>query len=162
MIREVSGDILLTKAEAFAHGVAPNDSFATGLAHSLREQWPGMYKDFRHYCQTQHPKSGGAWIWSGPGGKRIVNLMTQEAAYGHGEKPGRATLESVNHTLRELKKLIEHEKLTSVALPRLATGVGGLKWDDVKPLIQKHLGDVGIPILVYSEFHAGVAADEKL
>lgn len=162
MIREVSGDILLTKAEAIAHGVAPNDSFATGLAHSLREQWPGMYKDFRHYCQTQHPKSGGAWIWSGPGGKRIVNLMTQEAAYGHGEKPGRATLENVNHTLRELKKLIEHEKLTSVALPRLATGVGGLKWDDVKPLIQKHLGDVSIPILVYSEFHAGIAAEEKL
>lgn len=162
MIREVSGDILLTKAEAIAHGVAPNDSFATGLAHSLREQWPGMYKDFRHFCQTQHPKSGGAWIWSGPGGKRIVNLMTQEAAYGHGEKPGRATLENVNHTLRELKKLIEHEKLTSVALPRLATGVGGLKWDDVRLLIQKHLGDVGIPILVYNEFHAGVTADEKL
>lgn len=162
MIHEVSGDILLTKAEAIVHGVAPNDSFATGLAHSLREQWPGMYKDFRHYCQTQHPKSGGAWIWSGPGGKRIVNLMTQEAAYGHGEKPGRATLENVNHTLRELKKLIEHEKLNSIALPRLATGVGGLKWDDVKPLIQKHLGDVNIPILVYSEFHAGIAAEEKL
>jgi len=120
-----------------------------------------MYKDFRHYCQTQHPKSGGAWIWSGPG-KRIINLLTQEGAYDHGAKAGRATLENVNHTLRELKKLIEHEKLTSIALPRLATGVGGLKWEDVKPLIEKHLGDSGIPIIVYSEFHAGVAADEKI
>ncbi len=162
MIREVSGDILLTKADAIAHGVAPNDDFATGLAHSLREQWPGMYKDFRHYCQTQHPKAGGTWIWSGPGGKRIINLMTQEAAYGHGEKPGRATIESVNHALRELKKLIEHEKLGSIAIPRLATGVGGLEWEAVKPLIQKHLSDVGVPVIVYSEFHAGVAADEKL
>lgn len=162
MIREVSGDILLTKAAAIAHGVAPNDAFATGLAHSLREQWPGMYKDFRHYCQSQHPKAGGAWIWSGPGGTRIINLLTQEAAYGHGEKAGRATLENVNHALRELKKLIEHEKLTSIALPRLATGVGGLKWEDVKPLIEKHLKDAGVPVLVYSEFHAGVAANEKL
>lgn len=162
MIREVSGDILLTKADAIAHGVAPNDGFATGLAHSLREQWPGMYKDFRHYCQTQHPKAGGAWIWSGPGGKRIINLLSQEGAYDHGAKAGRATVENVNHALRELKMLIEHEKLTSVALPRLATGVGGLKWDEVKPLIQKHLGDAGVPIIVYSEFHAGVAADEKL
>lgn len=162
MIREVSGDILLTKADAIAHGVAPNDAFATGLAHSLREQWPAMYKDFRHYCQTQHPKAGGAWIWSGPGGKRIVNLMTQEAAYGHGEKAGRATIENVNHALRELKKLIEHEKLTSVAISRLATGVGGLQWDEVRPLIQKHLGDAGVPIIVYSEFHNAVVADEKL
>ena len=161
MIREVSGDILLTKADAIAHGVAPNDAFAIGLSHSLREQWPGMYKDFRHYCQTQHPKSGGAWIWSGPG-KRIINLLTQEGAYDHGAKAGRATIENVNHTLRELNKLIEHEKLTSVALPRLATGVGGLKWEDVKPLIQKHLGDVGIPIIVYNEFHVSVAADERL
>ena len=162
MIREVSGDILLTKAHAIAHGVAPNDAFATGLAHSLREQWPGMYKDYRHFCQTQHPKAGGVWIWSGPGGKRIVNLMTQEAAYDHGAKAGHATIENVNHVLRELKKLIAHEKLTSVAIPRLATGVGGLAWEEVKPLIQKHLDEVGVPIIVYREFHAEVAADEML
>ena len=55
-----------------------------------------------------------------------------------------------------------NRKLPSVALPRLATGVGGLKWEEVKPLIQKHLADAGIPVIVYSEFHAGVAADEKL
>ncbi|MDE3036159.1 MAG: Appr-1-p processing protein, partial [Nitrospirota bacterium] len=29
MIREVAGDILLTKAQAIAHGIAPNDHFAT-------------------------------------------------------------------------------------------------------------------------------------
>ena len=162
MIREVSGDILLSKAAAIAHGVAPNDAFATGLAHSLREQWPAMYKDFRHYCQTRHPEAGGVWIWSGAGGVRIINLLTQTAAYEHGTKAGRATVENVNHALRELKKLIEHEKLASVALPRLATGVGGLDWKDVQPLIQKHLGDAGIPIIVYSEFHAGVAASEGL
>ena len=31
MLKEVSGDILLTKAKALAHGVAPNDNFANGL-----------------------------------------------------------------------------------------------------------------------------------
>jgi hypothetical protein len=29
-------------------------------------------------------------------------------------------------------------------------------------LIQQHLGDVGVPVIVYSIFHPGVAADEKL
>lgn len=162
MIREVSGDILLSKAEAIAHGVAPNDAFATGLAHSLREQWPGMYKDFRHFCQTRHPEPGTLWVWSGPGGKRIVNLLTQAGAYEHGSKVGRATLENVNHALRELRKLILNENLKSVSLPRLSTGVGGLAWEDVRPLIQKHLGDLNVPIILYSEFHAGVVADEGL
>ena len=44
MIYEVSGDILLSEARAIAHGVAPNDNFATGLALSLREHWPALYK----------------------------------------------------------------------------------------------------------------------
>jgi hypothetical protein len=30
MLKEVVGDILLTKAEALAHGVAPNDNFSNG------------------------------------------------------------------------------------------------------------------------------------
>ena len=30
MMKEVAGDILLTKTEALAHGVAPNDNFANG------------------------------------------------------------------------------------------------------------------------------------
>ena len=52
MIKQVSGDILLSKARLIAHGVAPNDDHAQGLAHSLREYAPAMYKDFRHYCKT--------------------------------------------------------------------------------------------------------------
>lgn len=160
MIYHVSGDILLTKAQAIAHGVAPNDPFLIGLAHSLRESWPSMYKDFRHYCQTSHPKSGSLWYWSGAQSTHIINLFTQEASYGHGEKPGKATLEHVNHSLRELRKLVLAEKLTSLALPRLATGVGGLDWEDVSPLIEKHLGELQIPIYIYTTFHKGLEANE--
>ena len=67
MLKEVTGDILRTKAEMVAHGVAPNDSYANGLALSLRGQWPAMYKDFRHYCQTFTPKPGELWAWAGAG-----------------------------------------------------------------------------------------------
>lgn len=68
MIQYVSGDILLSGAAAIAHGVAPNDDFKQGLALSLREQWPALYKDFRHYCKTTHPKEGGLW----PGKQRAA------------------------------------------------------------------------------------------
>ena len=60
-----------------------------------------------------------------------------------------------------MAKVIEAEKITSVALPRLATGVGGLKWDDVKPLIDKHLGHLPIPVYVYTTFRSGVQAEEE-
>jgi len=160
MLREVSGDILLTEAEAVAHGVAPNDNFASGLALSLRERWPAMYKDFRHYSQTCSPKPGELWSWAGVGGIRIVSLFTQTPAPSHGAKPGPATIENVNHSLKALAKMVETEKIKSLALPRLATGVGGLEWKDVKPLLEKHLGHLSIPVYVYSTFHPGVKAKE--
>ena len=92
MLKEVQGDILLSGAKAIAHGVAPNDPFAQGLALALREKAPALYKDFRHYCQTQHPSPGSLWTWTGADGVRIINLFTQQAVEGHhGGKPGRAT-----------------------------------------------------------------------
>ena len=85
MLKEVSGDILLSKAQAIAHGVAPDDHFNQGLALSLREQYPSMAKDFRHYCQVSHPKPGEVWAWAGADGKRVINLLTQEAAKSNGQ-----------------------------------------------------------------------------
>lgn len=162
MLQEVSGDILLTKAKMIAHGVAPNDDHATGLAHALREYAPAMYKDFRHYCKTQHPKAGAIWAWAGADGRRIVALFTQQAAYHAGDHPGKASITNASHALQELRQLIEREKPPSVALPRLATGAGGLSWNEVRPLLEKHLGDLPIPVVVYSTYHPGQAASEEL
>lgn len=161
MIHEVTGDILLSRANAIAHGVAPNDDFHTGLALALREHAPSLYKDFRHFCQSTHPKPGALWTWAGSDGRRVVNLFTQEGAEGHhGGKPGKATLPNVRHALKALRAEIDAQGITSLALPRLATGVGGLEWDDVRPLVYEHLADAGIPVYVYTTWRAGVAADE--
>jgi O-acetyl-ADP-ribose deacetylase (regulator of RNase III) len=160
MIKEVSGDILLSEAHAIAHGVAPNDHFNSGLALAMRERWPALAKDFRHYCQTSHPQPGALFTWMGADGKYVVNLMTQAAAYGHGEKPGRATTEAVGHALRELAKFAKAEKLRSIALPRLATGVGGLEWAEVKPLIERHLGGLDLPVYIYTTYSKGQKAAE--
>lgn len=160
MIHEVEGDILLTGAQVIAHGVAPNDPMNQGLALSLHERYPAMHKDFHHWCHQQHPKPGEAWAWGGAEGVRIINLLTQEGGYGGGNKPGKASEPNVNHALRALKKIIQMEGFSSVALPRLATGVGGLDWDQVKPLIQSQLGDLDIPVYVYVTFHAGQKANE--
>lgn len=161
-IREVEGDILKSRAALVAHGVAPNDDFHSGLALALRERWPGMYKDFRHFCHDRHPKEGDCWIWGGPGGARIAALFTQGAAYGHGARPGKATVENVGHALRALRKELDSGEYDSVALPKLATGVGGLNWDDVRPLIDRWLGDLEIPVIVYSTYHPGERAEEGL
>jgi O-acetyl-ADP-ribose deacetylase (regulator of RNase III) len=160
MIHEVTGDILKSRADLVAHGVAPDDSFNQGLALSLRDAWPSMVKDYRHWCKTTSPHPGQIWVWSGVGGVKLANLLTQEAPAHAGGHPGRATLAHVNHALRELRKEAVSHGARSLALPRLATGVGGLEWEDVKPLVERHLGDLDIPVYVYTTYKAGVEAAE--
>ena len=166
MMHSLEGDLLLSKAELLAHGVAPNDDWKSGLAHALRERFPAMHKDFRHFCHQQNPKPGTLWLWQGIDGTgrkvRIANLFTQDAPAHAGGHPGRAKTEHVNHALHELKKLIESEKIGSVALPRLATGVGGLDWAHVEPLLKSQLGTLKVPVYVYAKFVPGVAAKEPV
>jgi O-acetyl-ADP-ribose deacetylase (regulator of RNase III) len=163
MLHEVSGDILLSDAEAIAHGLAANDPMNQGLAEALHQRYPAMHKDFHHWCHQTRRDPGSAWIWSGAGGVRIVNLITQDGGYGHGghHKPGKASVGNVNKALKSLKEIIESENLSSVAIPRLATGVGGLRWTDVQPLIASQLGSVDAEIFVYSDYVPGQKAQES-
>jgi len=160
MIYEINGDILFSGAKAIAQSVAPNDDFLHGLALQLRERLPAMYKDFRHYCQTKHPKSGELWTWMSADGRFIVNLFTREGAYGVGSKPGHAKLNHVNHSLHALRNFVKKENVPSLALPRLACGMTGLDWNEVKPLIEKHLGDLGISVYIYVSYQKGIKAEE--
>ncbi len=160
MIHEVTGDILLTKAQAIAHGVAPNDHFDNGLALALRDQWPAMAKDFRHYAHQAHPAPGELWVWGGTGGIRIFNLLTQEGEHGQGTRPGRASESNVSHSLRRLRHELEQSGIRSLAMPKLATGVGALSWSVVHPLIVRHLGDLPIPVFIYTTYQKGKQASE--
>jgi O-acetyl-ADP-ribose deacetylase (regulator of RNase III) len=153
MLHEVSGDILLSQVQAIAHGVAPNDGYNQGLALALRENWQAMYKDFRHCCQTSHPKAGELWTWASADGRRVASLFTEDGGCDHGAKPGRASAENLNYALKALRKRVEAEGVTRLALPRLATGVGGMNWNEVRPLIEENRGDVSMPVYVCVTYH---------
>lgn len=167
MIREVEGDILFSQAQIIAHGIATHDPFDSGLALALRERFPSMVKDYRHAMHAKAPETGQLWAWHGvaeDGSTRsIVNLLTQGMqGQGAAARPIKAKLEDVNHALRALARHVQTEGIKSLALPRLATGVGALAWNDVKPLIEQHLGNLGIPVVIYAVYHKGQKADEKL
>jgi len=162
MIKEVSGDIMLTSARVIAHSIAPLDHFESGLALSLRENYPSMVKDFRHYCHQHHPKPGDIFTWGGSDGRQIVNMMAQEpseSSHSHG-LPGKADLKHVSQCLKNLVKAAKDENFESLALPKIATGVGGLSWEDVQPLLEKHLSELDIPVYIYSKFVKGQQAEE--
>jgi O-acetyl-ADP-ribose deacetylase (regulator of RNase III) len=162
MIFKVEGDILLSKAYAIAHGVEKNDPMNKCLALELNNKYPTMRTDFHRWCHQHNTKPGEAWLWTGSNNTHIVHLITQESLENNDHLHGKATLSNIRQALSALVKIIATEKFTSIALPRLATGVGDLEWDDVWPLIENNLGNLAIPVYVYVTYIAGKAADEPI
>ncbi|MBK8819473.1 MAG: macro domain-containing protein [Saprospiraceae bacterium] len=153
MIKEITGDILMSDSKTIIQSVAPMDHFDHGLALSLRELYPSMVKDFRHYCKIQNPKPGEIWAWGGVGSISIVNLLCQESAEnsrdGH---PGKASLSYVDHALKDLAKWVKKENIDRFAIPKIATGVGGLEWEDVRSSIYKNFESVSVNVFIYSVY----------
>ncbi|MGZ8136571.1 MAG: macro domain-containing protein [Methylococcaceae bacterium] len=160
MIYKVEGDILLSKASAIIQGVGINDPMDKGLALALQTRYPAMRKDFHRWCHQHNTKPGEAWLWTGSNNNHIINLITQDTVDSHEYRLGKATLGNVKHALDALVKIIVKERLTSIAIPRLATGSGDLDWDDVWPLIENSLGHLDIPVYVYTSYHADQKAEE--
>ncbi len=160
MIYQVEGDILLSRADVIVQGVGINDPMDKGLALALRTKYPAMHKDFLRWCHQHNTKPGEAWVWQTGDDWRIVNLITQDIIDRHEYHIGKATLSNVKHALDALAKLIAKEGFGSIALSKLGTGSGDLDWDDVWPLIEISLGNVDIPVYVYSVYQAGQQAEE--
>ncbi|WP_394754424.1 macro domain-containing protein [Crenothrix sp.] len=162
MIYKVEGDILLSKAHTIVHGVGLNDAMDKGLALELRHKYPALPKDFERWCHQHNTKPGEAWMWVGQNNTRIVNLITHENIESNDHHYNKATLNNIKHALTALVKIINFEKLTSVALPKIGTGFGDLDWDDVLPLIENNLAVLNIPVYVYVAYQPGQAADEPI
>jgi O-acetyl-ADP-ribose deacetylase (regulator of RNase III) len=79
---------------------------------------------------------------SGP--KWVINFPTKK----HWRNPSK--IEWVREGLEALKEVIREKRITSIAIPPLGCGNGGLNWSNVRPLIQEYLNDLtDVEIIIY-------------
>ena len=55
---------------------------------------------------------------------------------------GKSKLEDIEKGLVDLIKRVKELEITSIAIPPLGCGNGGLDWAEVKPLIEKAFSDL--------------------
>ena len=72
----------------------------------------------------------------------MINLPTKN----HYANPSR--LEWIDGGLQRIRTLIDEYGISSLAMPAPGCGNGGLDWTQVKPLIERHLGELSIQITV--------------
>lgn len=149
MIKYISGDILQSKDEYIAQGVAvgSQEGLGTGLAFKLSSQFPEIQKLFKKYTRNAKFQAGDVFIGeisgSSPG---IIYIATQPDMY-------HAELTYLNKGLKRLKKICASKGIKTVSLPKIGAGLGKLDWNnEVKPLLESILSDSETVFNVYEDY----------
>lgn len=141
-LHSVRGNILDNEyqCQAICHGVNTQGVLGAGLARQIVSdpRYSGLQAAFAARCRGEHRlQPGEVFTWQAPDGLLILNLATQEY-YG---RRGHATYAWVEQALTSLRQELHHRlSVTHLAMPRIASGLGGLDYLQVRPLILTALG----------------------
>lgn len=149
MLIFTSGNIFEAQADAHVNPVNCMGVMGKGLALEFKERFPQNYTAYKFDCQRKNVRVGEmhvCFIHEHGYPKYIINFPTKI------HWKDRSQLSYIHAGLHALLRCIEELKLSSVALPRIGCGLGGLDWVFVKKEIQKILGNVpNVNIFVYED-----------
>lgn len=135
------------KVEAIINTVNCVGVMGKGIAKEFSRRFPELLKEYKFKCSTKELTIGRNHIYVIPNHgitKYIVNFPTKN----HWRNDSK--LEYIDEGLNDLVKVLKDLNINSIALPALGCGNGNLKWDSVKPLIEKKLGRINdVKVVVY-------------
>ena len=147
MIEFKTGDIFSEDAEALVNSVNCVGVMGRGIALQFKNLFPENFKAYRKACDRSEVQPGTMFVFESLtlGNPRyIINFPTKRHWRS---KSKMADLES---GLIALAIEIRARNIRSVAMPALATDLGGLSWSDVRPAIEAALSDLeGIHVTVF-------------
>ena len=140
------GDLFASEAQTLVNTVNCVGVMGKGVALEFKKRFPAMFEDYEHRCERGEVRLGEPYLYTDLSGVRIVNFPTK----GHWRSPARiADIE------RGLDYLVDHVAewgITSIALPPLGCGNGGLEWSEVGPLIYRKLHHLPIDVWAYAPY----------
>jgi len=138
------GDLFDDDAQTLVNAVNTAGVMGKGIALGFRRRFPEMYADYRRRCRDGQVRLGQPYLWRGTAGPWVVNFPTK----AHWRSVSR--LDVVEDGLEFLATHVEEWAVTSLAVPALGTGQGGLDWAAVRPVLVRYLDPLDIPVVLYS------------
>lgn len=147
MMKFVAGNILDAKVDALVNTVNTAGVMGKGLALQFKKAFPANCKAYEAAAKEGAVEIGKMFVFEAGGivlPRYIINFPTKR----HWRSPSK--LEYIEAGLRDLLAVIRDRKIRSLAIPPLGAGLGGLAWGDVRPLIERALGDLSdVDVLVF-------------
>lgn len=152
MIHPSSGDVLAAPAEALVNTVNCVGVMGRGIALQFKNAFPNNYKQYAQACKRKEVQPGRMFITATgllQGPRYIINFPTKR------HWRGKSRLEDIEAGLIDLVRVIEDLGITSIAIPPLGCGLGGLAWPVVKSRIEASLAPLeSVQIHLYTPISA--------
>lgn len=146
MFRALIGDLFASRAQTLVNTVNCVGVMGKGVAEQFKKRFPAMFEDYRSRVDRKAVRLGEPYLYRDSSGTRIVNFPTKD----HWRSPSR--LSDIERGLDCLAAHIAQWSITSLALPPLGCGNGGLEWSEVGPLIWSKLHELPIDIEAYAPY----------
>ena len=141
------GNIFDEDVEALVNSVNCVGVMGRGIALQFKNMFPANFHAYREACDRGEVQPGSMFVFENRslGGPRfIINFPTKR----HWRSKSR--MADVDRGLEALAKEIQNRGIRSVALPPLASGLGGLHWDEIRPRIETALGNLeDVKVIVF-------------
>lgn len=142
MITYTTGDLLKSSAEALVNTVNCEGYMGKGIAYQFKLQYPENNTDYVKACKNGTLTVGRVHSYKEKG-KLIINFPTKN------KWRAKSKMEYIETGLDALTKLISEQKITSIAIPPLGSGNGGLIWRDVKQVIENKLAQLPDEVQIF-------------
>lgn len=148
MIRYVIGDIFEHEVDGVVNPVNCDGIMGKGLALAFRNRFPDNYVKYVKACKLNNLDIGIMFItFDQKEYPYVINFPTKKTWRM------KSKIEWIEAGLVDLRWAIVNYEMLSIAVPALGCGLGGLNFEQVQPLIEKHLGDLkDVSITVYKQF----------
>lgn len=139
MIETFTGDLLQANVEALVNPVNCVGVMGRGLAAQFKIAFPENFAIYVEACARGELAPGRMLVTrtgreSNP--RWIINFPTKR------HWRGRSRLDDIEHGLGALVADVRRLGIRSLAVPPLGCGLGGLDWSEVRPRIERALGDL--------------------
>lgn len=152
MIQITQGDLLQARADALVNPVNCVGVMGKGLALQFKRAFPANFRAYAAACKARQVQPGRMHIHDrhhdDPHAalpRWIVNFPTKR----HWRQPSQ--LQDVRDGLEALVADVRRLSVGSIAVPPLGCGLGGLDWQEVRPLIAQAFAALpDVRVLVYA------------
>jgi uncharacterized protein YwgA/O-acetyl-ADP-ribose deacetylase (regulator of RNase III) len=140
------GDLFASNAQTLVNSVNCVGVMGKGVALEFRKRYPEMYEDYVARCARGLVRMGRPYLYRQLAGPWVLNFPTKQ----HWRSVSRVA--DIEQGLHYLAEHYTTWGITSLAVPPLGCGHGGLEWAIVGPTLYRALRPLGIPVEMYAPY----------